>query len=51
MQGGEDITAVTLVRFYGVHVWVLPLTLLAIVGIHLYLVIRTGISAPPKKED
>ena len=51
MQGGEDITAITLVRFYGVHVWVLPLSLLAIMGFHLYLVIRTGISAPPTKED
>lgn len=51
LRGGTELSAVTLARFFGVHVWFLPAALLLLVGIHLYLVIRIGISAPPKKED
>jgi len=51
MRGGEDLSAVTLARFFGTHVWVLPVTLMLVLGIHLYLVIRIGISAVPTKED
>jgi quinol-cytochrome oxidoreductase complex cytochrome b subunit len=50
MRGGPDLSAVTLARFFGAHVWVLPAALMALVGIHLYLVIRNGISEIPKKE-
>jgi quinol-cytochrome oxidoreductase complex cytochrome b subunit len=49
MRGGQELSAVTLARFFGVHVWVLPVTLLILIGIHLYLVIRLGISAIPKR--
>ncbi len=51
MRGGPELSAVTLARFFGVHVWFLPAALLALVGVHLYLIIRIGISAPPKKDD
>ena len=51
MRGGEDLSAVTLARFYGAHIWVLPAILLLLVGIHMYLVIRLGISAVPRRED
>ena len=51
LRGGEDLTAVTLARFFGVHVWVLPGALLTLLLIHLYLVIRIGISAVPKREE
>ena len=51
MRGGEELSAVTLARFFGVHVWVLPAALLLLVGIHMYLVIRNGISAAPHRED
>ena len=50
-RGGEDLSAVTLARFFGTHVWVLPATLLILVGVHLYLVIRNGISAVPGKDE
>jgi len=50
MRGGEDLSAVTLARFFGAHVWVLPASLMLLVGIHLYLVIRNGISEIPKRE-
>ena len=51
MRGGEELSAVTLARFFGVHVWVLPAALLILLAIHMYLVIRIGISAAPKREE
>lgn len=51
MRGGDELSAVTLARFFGTHVWFLPAALLLLVLIHLYLVIRIGISSVPKKED
>jgi quinol-cytochrome oxidoreductase complex cytochrome b subunit len=51
MRGGEELSAITLARFFGVHVWVLPAALLTLIAIHLYLVIRIGISAVTKRED
>jgi quinol-cytochrome oxidoreductase complex cytochrome b subunit len=50
-RGGPELSAVTLARFFGTHVWVLPAALLMLVGVHLYLVIRIGISAVPTKEE
>lgn len=49
IRGGTEISAVTLVRFFGTHVWVLPSLLFLLIGVHLYLVIRNGISAVPKR--
>ena len=51
VRGGNELSAVTLARFYGVHIWVLPAALLLLVSIHLFLVIRIGISAAPRRED
>jgi quinol-cytochrome oxidoreductase complex cytochrome b subunit len=51
IRGGEELSAVTLARFFGVHIWVLPAALLLFTLFHLYLVIRIGISAVPKRED
>ena len=51
MRGGEELSAITLVRFFGVHVWVLPLSLIVLIGVHLFLVIRNGISAVPNKGE
>ena len=51
MRGGDELSAVTLARFFGVHVWVLPVALLSLMLVHLYLVIRIGISAPPKRGE
>lgn len=49
MRGGEELSAVTLARFFGTHVWILPLTLILLLGTHLYLIVRIGISSVPKK--
>jgi quinol-cytochrome oxidoreductase complex cytochrome b subunit len=51
MRGGAELSAVTLARFFGVHVWMLPAALLVLIGLHLYLVIRIGISAVPRKQE
>jgi quinol-cytochrome oxidoreductase complex cytochrome b subunit len=51
LRGGEDLSAVTLARFYGAHIWMLPAALIALVAGHLYLIIRLGISAAPRRED
>jgi quinol-cytochrome oxidoreductase complex cytochrome b subunit len=50
-RGGTELTGVTLARFYGLHVWVLPAALIILLLVHLYLVIRVGISSMPGKGD
>ena len=51
LRGGNDLSGVTLARFFAVHIWVLPALIALIIGVHLYLVIRLGISSIPGKDD
>ncbi len=51
LRGGEDISALTLSRFFAIHVWLVPGLMAILIGIHLYLVIRLGISNPPSKDE
>ncbi len=51
LRGSQDIGAVTLARFYGLHIWWMPLALLGLMGVHLYLIIRIGITAPPERSE
>lgn len=51
LRGGTDLSAVTLARFFAAHIWILPAVIIALIGIHLYLVIRLGISSVPKETD
>jgi quinol-cytochrome oxidoreductase complex cytochrome b subunit len=51
LRGGSDLSAVTLARFFAVHIWFLPAVILGLIGIHLYLIIRLGESAVPTKDD
>ncbi|HLN32554.1 MAG TPA: cytochrome bc complex cytochrome b subunit [Gemmataceae bacterium] len=46
-RGGENVTGDTLARFYAVHVVILPLAVFALLGLHLYLVQKHGMSIPP----
>jgi ubiquinol-cytochrome c reductase cytochrome b subunit len=46
--GGESVTGATLVRFYALHVLVLPVLLVLTIGVHVFLVVRHGISEPPE---
>jgi quinol-cytochrome oxidoreductase complex cytochrome b subunit len=51
IRGGQELSEVTLARFFGVHVWVLPSIMALLLITHLYLVIRNGISAPPERDE
>ncbi|MBM4457091.1 MAG: cytochrome b6 [Chloroflexi bacterium] len=51
VRGGGEIGAVTLARFYGLHIWWAPAALVALVFVHLYLIIRIGITAPPQRDE
>ncbi len=50
LRGGQQLGAVTLTRFYGIHIWVLPATLAILVVFHLFGVIRQGIAASPRRD-
>jgi cytochrome b6 len=50
LRGGDQITGATLTRFYGIHVAILPAAAVALLGLHLYLVQRHGMSLPPGVE-
>jgi cytochrome b6 len=45
-RGGNDVTGDTLARFYALHVIILPLATFAVIGIHLFLVQKHGMSIP-----
>jgi ubiquinol-cytochrome c reductase cytochrome b subunit len=50
LRGGPELGAVTLARFYGVHVWVLPALLVPLVAFHFFAVVRQGIAASPRRQ-
>jgi len=47
LQGGTYINADTLSRFYAIHMLLIPGAIFALIGLHLYLVIRLGVTSPP----
>lgn len=46
LRVGWDVTALTLSRFYALHVIVLPVTTLALMGAHFLMVRRLGVARP-----
>jgi cytochrome b6 len=51
LRGGDDVSGATLTRLFGFHVAILPAIATAIVGLHLLLVQRHGMSVPPSVEQ
>ena len=49
MRGGADLGALTLLRWYATHVFLLPAALIAFVVAHIYLMRRHGISGPVRE--
>jgi cytochrome b6 len=51
LRGGDEVTGATLTRFYGIHVAILPALATILLGAHLFLVQKHGMSAPPGVEQ
>jgi quinol-cytochrome oxidoreductase complex cytochrome b subunit len=51
LQGGTYINGDTLSRFYSLHMLLLPGAIIALIGLHLYLVVRLGVTSPPWSKE
>jgi menaquinol-cytochrome c reductase cytochrome b subunit len=47
LRAGSEFTSTTLPRFYAVHMLLVPGLMIALIGAHLYLVVKLGTTAPP----
>lgn len=47
LAGGPEIGTETLAKFYAMHMILIPGALIALIGVHIYLVTRLGVSSPP----
>ena len=51
LRSGQEIGAETLTRFYSLHMLVIPGAIIALITLHLYLVIRLGVTSPPWSKE
>ena len=47
LAGGPEIGSNALPKFYALHMLAIPGALIALIGVHVYLVTRLGVSSPP----
>ncbi len=47
LRAGAEFGSTTLPRFYAVHMLLVPGLIIALIGAHLYLVVKLGTTAPP----
>jgi quinol-cytochrome oxidoreductase complex cytochrome b subunit len=47
LRAGPEFGSNTLSRFYAIHMMLIPGLIVVLIGAHLYLVTKLGISAPP----
>jgi menaquinol-cytochrome c reductase cytochrome b subunit len=47
LRAGPEFGATTLSRFYAIHMMLIPGMIAALIGAHLYLITKLGISSPP----
>jgi quinol-cytochrome oxidoreductase complex cytochrome b subunit len=51
LRGGQEISGDTLSRFYSLHMLIIPGGIISLITLHLYLVIRLGVTSPPWSRD
>jgi quinol---cytochrome c reductase cytochrome b subunit, bacillus type len=51
LRGGDEIGPNTLTIFYATHMLLLPGAILGLIGLHLYLVVRLGVSSPTWSDE
>jgi quinol-cytochrome oxidoreductase complex cytochrome b subunit len=47
LRAGAEFGPATLTRFYAIHMLLVPGLIIALIGAHLYLVVKLGTTAPP----
>ncbi|MGH7662386.1 MAG: cytochrome b N-terminal domain-containing protein [Vulcanimicrobiaceae bacterium] len=50
LQGGPTMGTLTLNKFFGIHVWLTPLILILLVGVHLIIFRHNGSAGPARDE-
>ena len=51
LSGGASIGSETLAKWYSLHMLVLPGAIIGLITLHLWLVVRLGVSSPPWSKD
>jgi menaquinol-cytochrome c reductase cytochrome b subunit len=51
LRGGAEIGPETLARFYSLHMLLMPGAIIGLIGLHLYLVVRLGVTSPPWSKE
>jgi len=51
LRGGQEIGADTLTRFYSMHMLLIPGAIIGLILLHLYLVVRLGVTSPPWSKE
>src|ERR671925_317697 len=51
LRGGSEIGPETLSRFYAIHMLLLPGAIIGLILLHLYLVVRLGVTSPPWSKE
>src|SRR5947207_7624506 len=51
LRAGQEINGDTLTRFYSLHMLLIPGAIIGLITLHLYLVIRLGVTSPPWSKE
>src|SRR5512141_1209261 len=51
LRSGQEIGGDTLTRFYSLHMLVIPGAIGGLIALHLYLIIRLGVTSPPWSKE
>ncbi|HXH96966.1 MAG TPA: cytochrome b N-terminal domain-containing protein, partial [Gaiellaceae bacterium] len=51
LRGGQEIGGDTLTRFYSLHMLLVPGAIIGLISLHLYLVVRLGVTSPPWSKE